>query len=107
VHRALGPGLLESTYSQCLCHELYLSGIRFQREYALPVEYRGLKIDCGYRVDILVEERLIAELKAVEAILPVHKAQLLTYLKLSGLKCGLLLDFNVPALKSGITRMVN
>ena len=104
VHRVLGAGLLESTYQQCLAHELHLKGITFQLEHPLPVEYKKIKLDCGYRIDILVENRLIIELKAVEEIKGIHKAQLLTYMKLSGIDTGLLINFNVERLKDGIQR---
>jgi len=108
VHRTLGPGLLESTYEACLVFELVERGAQVERQKALPVRYRGVVIDCGYRIDLLVGGQLIVELKAVERILPVHEAQLLTYLRLSGLSVGLLLNFNVPVLKSGgIKRMVH
>ncbi len=104
VHRVLGPGLLESTYQQCLAHELHLKGIPFRLEHPMPVEYKGVRLDCGYRVDLLVEDQLILELKAVEAVTGIHKAQLLTYLKLSGIKTGLLINFNVQRLTDGIER---
>jgi len=104
VHRALGPGLLESTYQQCLARELHLNGIAFQLERPLPVEYKGIRLDCEYRIDILAENRLIIELKAVEQIKGIHKAQLLTYMKLSGIDTGLLINFNVETLKKGIQR---
>ena len=104
VHRVLGPGLLESTYQQCLARELHLNGIAFKLEHPLPVEYKGVKLDCGYRIDILAENRLIIELKAVEEIKGIHKAQLLTYMKLSDLNTGLLINFNVKRLKDGIQR---
>ena len=104
VHRVLGAGLLESTYQQCLAHELHLKGIAFQLEHPLPVVYKKVKLDCGYRIDILVENRLIIELKAVEEIKHIHKAQLLTYMKLSGIDTGLLINFNVERLKDGIQR---
>lgn len=107
VHRHLGPGLLESAYEECLCHELSLAGLKFQRQVALPVVYKGLKLDCGYRIDVLVEGGVVVELKAVEALLPVHEAQLLTYLKLSGVSVGLLVNFHVPVLRRGIKRLVN
>ena len=106
VHRQLGPGLLESAYEECLCHELRLRGISFQRQLDLPVEYKGLKLDCGYRLDLVVEDKVIVELKAVESILPVHEAQLLTYLRLTGKRVGLLINFNVPVLRRGIVRRV-
>ena len=105
VHRALGPGLLESTYQQCLARELALQEVRFKLEYPLPVEYKGVHLDCGYRIDILVEDQLIVELKAVEEISGIHQAQLLTYLKLSGITTGLLINFNTKLLKDGITRL--
>ena len=104
VHRALGPGLLESTYQQCLIHELKLNGIPFQAEKPIPVEYKGIRLDCGYRIDVLVDGSLILELKSVEEISPIHKAQLLTYMKLSGIHTGLLINFNVRRLIDGIER---
>jgi GxxExxY protein len=104
VHRVLGPGVLESTYQQCLARELHLNGIAFSLEHPLPVEYKGIKLDCGYRIDILAENRLIIELKAVEEIKGIHKAQLPTYMKLSGVDTGLLINFNVERLKDGIQR---
>jgi GxxExxY protein len=107
IHRALGPGLLESAYEECLCHELSLAGINFERQKPLPVRYKEVNLDCGYRLDLVVEQKLIVELKAVESLLPIHEAQLLTYLKLSGFTLGLLIKFNVPVLKSGIKRIVN
>lgn len=106
VHKALGPGLLESTYEQCLARELALAGISFRLQAALPVDYKGIKLDCGYRIDLLVEEQLIMEIKSVEHLLPIHEAQLLTYLKLSGLHIGLLINFNTQLLKHGIKRLV-
>ena len=106
VHRVLGPGLLESAYEECLCHELNLRGIAFERQVALPVNYKSVKLDCGYRLDIVLPGKLIVELKAVEQLAPVHDAQLLTYLKLSGIHTGLLLNFNVPLLRDGIRRLV-
>jgi GxxExxY protein len=107
VHKTLGPGLLELAYEECLCHELSLRGISFERQKPLPVEYKGKKLDCGYRLDIIVENTIILELKSCEKIEPIHKAQLLTYLKLSGLNLGLLLNFNVPVVRDGIVRIVN
>ena len=104
VHRALGPGLLESTYQQCLAHELHLSEIPFRLEHPMPVEYKGVRLDCGYRIDVLVDDRLILELKAVEEIKGIHKAQLLTYMKLAHIETGLLLNFNVQRLTDGIQR---
>jgi len=106
VHRFLGPGLLESTYEECLCHELHLRGLSFRRQVNLPVEYKGLLLDCGYKIDLLVEEEVVLELKAVEKLLPVHQAQLLTYLKLAHKRVGLLVNFNVPLLTQGIIRRV-
>ena len=106
VHRELGPGLLESTYQQCLAHELRLNGIQFKLQYPLPVEYKGASLDCGYRVDLLIEDRLIVELKSVEQVKGIHEAQLLTYMKLAGVKIGLLMNFNVIRLKNGIKRFV-
>jgi GxxExxY protein len=101
VHRALGPGLLETAYAQCLCRELHLRGLEFAREQSVPVVYKGLKLDCGYRLDLLVENTVVVEIKSVEEILPVHEAQLLTYLRLGGWKAGLLMNFNVPVLTDG------
>lgn len=106
VHRVLGPGLLESAYEECLCRELQSRGIRFQRQVALPLNYKGLKLDCGYRMDLVVEDRVVVEVKACEGISPVCEAQLLTYLRLSGKKTGLLINFNVRLLKNGILRRV-
>jgi GxxExxY protein len=106
VHRALGPGLLESAYHECLCHELALRGIEFKRQVDLPVVYKGIRLDCGYRMDIVVEDTVVLELKCVDAILPIHEAQLITYLKLSGKRVGLLINFNVPVLKDGIRRRI-
>lgn len=106
VHRTLGPGLLESTCEQCLAHELQAGGIRFKLQHPLPVVYKGVKLDCGYRIDILVEDRLILELKSVEQVLPIHDAQILTYMKLASIRTGLLINFNVPLLKDGIKRFV-
>jgi len=104
VHRALGPGLLESAYEECLCHELKLRGLAFRRQVDLPVMYKGVKLDCGYRIDLVVQELVLVELKSVEQIHPIHEAQLLSYLRLSGLTTGLLMNFNVPVLKDGIVR---
>jgi len=106
VHRSLGPGLLESAYQACLAHELSLRKLSFEREKPLPIEYKGVQLDCGYRLDFLVEGKVVVELKAVESVLPVHEAQLITYLKLTGCRVGLLINFNVPVLKDGITRRV-
>ncbi len=106
VHRALGPGLLESTDEACLAFELLDRRLQFERQVALPVVYRGVRIDCGYRLDLVIEGIVIVEIKAVERTLPIHEAQVLTYLKLSRLPVGLLLNFNVPLLKDGIRRFV-
>ena len=102
VHKALGPGLLESTYEQCLAHELSLRKISFAIQKQLPVEYKGVRIDCGYRIDMVVQDELLLELKSIEHLLPIHEAQLLTYLKLSSLRHGLLINFNVRLLRDGI-----
>ena len=107
VHRALGPGLLESAYEECLCYELAQQGLPFARQVALSVQYKDVKLDCGYRIDILVDGSVIIELKAVESLLPIHEAQLLTYLKLAEKRVGLLINFNVPILKHGLKRIVN
>ena len=106
VHRELGPGLLESAYEACLAFELVERGSTVERQKALPVKYRGVKVDCCYRIDLLVEGKVIIELKAVERLEPIHEAQLLSYLKLSGCKVGLLINFNVKVLKNGIRRLV-
>ncbi len=107
VHRELGPGLLESAYEACLMYELQQRGLRVEQQVYQPVIYKGLKLDCGYRLDLVVEDQVIVELKAVSAILPIHEAQLLTYLKLRKLRLGLLINFNVPLLKNGIKRLLN
>ena len=107
VHKALGPGLLESAYEECLCYEFRLRDFGFERQKPLPIIYKGNKLDCGYRLDIVVENAIILELKSCEKIERIHMAQLLTYLKLSGLKLGLLLNFNVPLIREGIMRVVN
>ena len=106
IHRHLGPGLLESAYKQCLAKELELRGIPYQSEWPLPLEYKGLRLNCGYRIDILVNDEVVVEIKSVEAIAPVHEAQLMTYMRLGGWKIGLLINFNVLALKTGIRRKV-
>jgi GxxExxY protein len=107
VHRALGPGLLESAYEECLCREFNLRGIAFQRQVPLPVEYKGVKLDCGYRLDLIVQDAVVLELKCVEHTLPVHEAQLLTYLKLTGKHVGIIINFNVATLvRGGIVRKV-
>ena len=106
VHKTLGPGLLESAYEECLCHEFDLRGISYKRQHAVPVQYKGVKLDCGYRIDVLVEARVILELKSVDCLGLIHEAQVLTYLKLTGHKVGLLINFNVSALKKGIKRFM-
>lgn len=105
VHRQLGPGLLESVYETCLCYELEQKHIKFQRQLALPVQYKTLHLEASYKIDVLVENRLLLELKSVDALLGVHEAQLLTYMKLAQIHTGLLINFNVPALKNGLKRM--
>ncbi|HRG94675.1 MAG TPA: GxxExxY protein [Polyangiaceae bacterium] len=106
VHKALGPGLLESAYEECLCCELGLRGVGFARQVELPISYKGASLTCGYRMDLVVADALVVELKAVERVLPLHEAQLLTYLRLSQKRVGLLINFNVPTLKQGIHRKV-
>ena len=106
VHRHLGPGLLESAYEQCLCHELHLRGLNFKCQVELPVSYKGIKLDCGYKIDVIVNDEVVLELKAVEKLLPVHEAQLLTYMRLTDKRVGLLINFNVPQLTQGIIRRV-
>jgi GxxExxY protein len=106
VHGTLGPGLLESAYEECLAHEFRLRKLEFQRQVALPLNYKGVLLDCGYRMDFVVEDAVLVELKCVERILPIHEAQLLTYLKLSRKRVGLLLNFNAPVLREGIFRKV-
>jgi GxxExxY protein len=106
VHRELGPGLLESTYEQCLAYELKNRGLSFELQSPLPVEYKGIRLDCGYRVDLLVEKQIIVELKAVESLNNIHEAQILTYMKLAEIRTGLLINFNVGLLKNGIRRFV-
>jgi GxxExxY protein len=106
VHRNLGPGLLESAYEECLCHELHLRGLDCKRQVPLPLLYKGLKLECGYKIDLIVRDQVVLELKAVERLLPIHEAQLLTYLKLTGKRVGLLINFNVPLLTQGIIRRV-
>jgi GxxExxY protein len=107
VHKELGPGLLESAYEACLAYELAEKRLKFERQKALPVIYRGVELDCGYRIDFLVEDQVVVELKAIENLEPIHEAQLLSYLKLSKCKVGLLINFNVKVLKDGIHRLVN
>lgn len=106
VHRALGPGLLESAYEACLCHELQLRSLDVQRQVDLPLVYKGVRLDCGYRLDVVVERAVLVELKAVDRLAPIHEAQLLTYLKLSGLRVGLVMNFNAAILKDGLVRRV-
>jgi GxxExxY protein len=107
VHRELGPGLMESAYEECLCYELSLRRLHFARQVSLPVSYKKVRLDCGYRMDIVVEDLIVLELKSIEEILPLHEAQLITYLKLSGKPVGFLINFNVPVLKDGLIRRVN
>ncbi len=106
VHRALGPGLLESSYELCLCRELDLRDIPFERQKPIPLEYKGVKLECGYRADLLVAESVLVEVKSIDALLPVHDAQLLSYLKLGGWSVGLIINFNEQFLKHGIRRKV-
>ncbi len=106
VHRALGPGLLESVYEKALCHELTLRHISFQNQMAMPLTYKGIDLQCGFRLDLLIEENIIVELKSIAQILPVHEAQLLTYMKLTKKQVGFIMNFNVPVLKQGIVRRV-
>ena len=107
VHRHLGPGLLESAYDECLCYELSRGGLGFERQVHLPIDYKGLHLDCAYRLDLVVEGSVIVEIKAIDELLPIHKAQLLTYMRASGKHVGLLINFNVSVLKNGIKRIVN
>ncbi len=107
VHRVLGPGLLESAYKECLCFELNKSGLYIEKEKALPLLYEDVKLDCGYRIDIMVENKVIIEVKSVDALIDIHMAQILTYLKLTNSKIGLLINFNVELLKNGIKRCIN
>jgi len=107
VHRVLGPGLLESAYEECLCYELSLRELKFKRQVPLPVAYKGIKLACGYKMDLLVDDLVVVELKTVERLLQVHSAQLLSYLRLSGKPVGLLINFNSPTIKSGLKRIVN
>jgi GxxExxY protein len=107
VHKALGPGLLESAYETCTAYELVDKGLRIEQQKPLPLVYKQVRLDCGYRVDLFVEEKVIVEIKAVDLLLPIHKAQLLSYLKLTGCKMGLLINFNVKLLTDGIVRVIN
>ena len=106
VHREFGPGLLESAYQASMCRELALRRVPFRSQLDLPLEYKGVRLDCGYRIDLLVDDRVLVELKSVERVLPVHEAQLITYLRLSGVHVGLLINFNVPTLRRGIVRRI-
>jgi GxxExxY protein len=106
VHRQLGPGLLESAYEECLCYELVKAKFVFGRQVALPIVYKSVRLDCGYRLDLVVENRLIIELKTVERLMPIHEAQVITYMRLSGISTGLLLNFNSVVLKHGIRRLM-
>lgn len=106
VHRQLGPGLLESAYEECLAYELSQRNIPFERQKPIPVVYKGIRLDCGFRVDLLVDNQVVVELKAVDALMPVHQAQVLTYLRLTGCRLGLLINFNVVRLREGIKRVV-
>ena len=107
VHKSLGPGLLESAYKECLCYELINSGLEVYKEKPVPLIYEDVKLECGYRIDLLVENRIVVEIKSVDALADIHTAQVLTYLKLSNCKFGLLINFNVTLLKSGINRLAN
>ncbi len=107
VHRTLGPGLLESAYEYCLAYELGKRGLRVEQQKPLPLVYEQVKLDCGYRIDLLVEGSVVVEVKSVDALAPIHEAQVITYLKLSGCKLGLLINFNVPVVKDGIHRFIN
>jgi GxxExxY protein len=106
VHKALGPGLLESAYEECLCHEFNLRALRFERQIKVPVVYKGIHLDCGYQLDLMVENTVILELKSVERVTSIHEAQLLTYLKLMNKPVGFIINFNVPVLRAGIVRKV-
>ncbi|HZL35462.1 MAG TPA: GxxExxY protein [Tepidisphaeraceae bacterium] len=106
VHRALGPGLLESSYTRCTAREMELRRMAFRREVELPIEYKGIVLECGYRMDFVVDEKIVLEIKAVEKLAPIHEAQLLTYLRLSGYRVGLLINFNAPVLRNSIVRRV-
>jgi GxxExxY protein len=106
VHKALGPGLLEGVYEECLCHELKLRGLHFERQLLVPVTYKGVSLDCGYRLDLLIENTAIVEFKSVDRMHPIFEAQLLTYMRLLGKPVGLIVNFNVPVLRTGIVRKV-
>jgi GxxExxY protein len=106
VHKQLGPGLVESTYEHCLCHEFTLRRLPFERQRPIPLVHKGIKLDCGFRLDLLVQKRVIVELKSIESISPIHEAIILTYLRLSGFELGLLINFNVSVLKDGVRRFI-
>jgi GxxExxY protein len=106
VHKLLGPGLLESAYEECLCHELTLRRIRFEKQKPVPLVYKGTRLECGFRLDLLVEARVVVELKSIEGLGPIHEAIVLTYLRLSGHQVALLINFNVPVLKDGVRRFI-
>jgi GxxExxY protein len=106
VHRELGPGLLESAYEECLCHELQSAGLAFKRQISLPVSYKSIRLNCGYRADLIVEDKVVVELKSVDQLTDLHKAQLLTYLRISNVRVGLMFNFNVEVLKHGLVRLV-
>ena len=107
IHRALGPGLLESAYEACMVYDLIKAGLKVEQQKPLPIVYRGVKLECGYRLDLMIANEVIIEIKSVEKLLPIHQAQLMSYLKLSDCKVGLLINFNVKVLKNGIKRVVN
>ena len=107
IHRALGPGLLESAYEACMVYDLVKAGLKVEQQKLLPIVYRGVKLECSYRLDLMIEKEVIVEIKSVEKLLPIHQAQLMSYLKLSDCKVGLLINFNVKVLKNGIKRVVN
>lgn len=107
IHRALGPGLLESAYEACMVYDLVKAGLKVEQQKPLPIVYRGVKLECSYRLDLMIEKEVIVEIKSVEKLLPIHQAQLMSYLKLSDCKVGLLINFNVKVLKNGIKRVVN
>ena len=106
VHRILGPGLLENAYKTCLCHELQLKGLPHRREADIPIEYKGVPVEAGYRADLIVDTKVLVELRAIDRLLPVHEAQILTYLRLSGVRVGLLINFNVTSLRHGVRRFI-
>jgi len=106
IHRHVGPGLLESVYEECMCFELRQAGIQFARQVSLPMIYKGFRLDCAYRIDLTIEDEVILEIKSVERLLAIHEAQVITYLRLSGRKVGLLMNFNTPKLKDGLRRFV-